>query len=160
MTTEISPPTTAPAPGHPSGPNTVTAAPPPSAPEHTLHDGHAHGTGATEPEVIRFGKVIAVGVVSVVLFAIGSVWAMKIRSATEATMNPAGSRHTALPAGFGAEEQGIVDQIPFELNTWVAKDRVEAAAKLKGYSWVDKQAGVIHLPIERAMDLVVAESAK
>jgi hypothetical protein len=131
-----------------------------SAPAHTLADGHAHGSAATEPEVIAFGKVIAVGVFSIVLFVVGSIWALKIRTATEASMNAAGSRNTALPAGFGAEEQGIVDQIPFELNTWVAKDRLEANAKLKGYSWVDQQAGVIHVPIERAMELVVAESGK
>jgi hypothetical protein len=132
----------------------------PAAPAHTLSDGHAHGTAATEPEVIAFGKVITVGVLSVVLFVIGSIWALKIRTVTEASMNAAGSRNTALPAGFGAEEQGIVDQIPFELNTWVAKDRLEATAKLKGYGWVDPQAGVIHVPIERAMELVVAESGK
>jgi len=34
--------------------------------------------------------------------------------------------------------------------------RYESAekAKLNGYGWIDKQAGVIHIPIERAMDLV------
>lgn len=168
MTTPTTP--TAPAPGHPSGAPLQAAAPPQSAHAHNLQDGHAHGSAATEPEVIGFGKVIAVGVISVVLFVIGSIWALKIRTATEAVMNPivmdakgnpvGGSRHTAVPAGFGAEEQGIVDQIPFELNTWVAKDRADSTAKLKGYGWVDKQAGVVRLPIERAMDLVVTESAK
>ena len=158
------------APGHPSGPSPEKPAEAPSAPEHTQHDGHGHGSAATEPEVIGFGKVITVGVLSVLLFVIGSIWALKIRTVTEAAMNPVvadasgklvgGSRHTAVPAGFGAEEQGIVDQVPFELNTWVAADHARATAKLKGYGWVDKQAGVIHLPIERAMDLVVAESAK
>lgn len=158
MTTPIAP--TEPAPGHPSGPSPVAPAPAPSVAPHTLHDGHSHGSAATEPEVIGLGKVITVGVLSVVLFVIGSIWALKMRTATEATMNPAGSRYTALPAGFGAEEQGIVDQVPFELNTWVEKDHARATAKLVGYGWVDKQAGVIRLPIERAMDLVVAESAK
>ena len=158
MTTPQNP--TEAAPGHPSGPSPEKPAEAPSAPAHTQHDGHGHGSAATEPEVIGFGKVISVGVLSVALFVIGSIWALKIRTATEAAMNPAGSRYTALPAGFGAEEQGIVDQIPFELNTWVAKDRAEAAAKLKGYSWLDKQNGTIHVPIERAMELVVAEAAK
>jgi hypothetical protein len=124
------------------------------------NDAHAHAAGATEPEVIRYGAVISVGVLSVVLFAIGSVWALKIRSTTEAAMNPAGSRDTAVPKGYGAEEQGIVDQIPFELNTWVAKDQQAAALRLHGYGWVDPKAGVIHVPIERAMELVVAESGK
>jgi hypothetical protein len=168
MTTPISP--TEPAPGHPAGASPEAPAPAPSAHAHNLHDGHAHGSAATEPEVIGFGKVITVGVLSVVLFVIGSIWALQIRTVTEKAMNPTvmdakgnlvgGSRHTAVPAGYGAEEQGIVDQVPFELNTWVAKDHAASTAKLKGYGWVDKQAGVIHVPIERAMDLVVAESAK
>ena len=166
------------APGHPSGPSPAVPVSAGDHPEHTQHDGHGHGSAATEPEVIGFGKVIAVGVLSVVLFVIGSIWALQIRTATEKAMNPilvdaqgkvlpdahgnpqGGSRYTAVPAGYGAEEQGIVDQIPFELNTWVEKDHAEAAAKLKGYAWVNQEAGTIRLPIERAMELVVAESAK
>ena len=161
--------TTAPAPGQPAGAQEAPAAAP-SAHAHHVNDGHAHAGPATEPEVIGFGKVITVGVLSVLLFVIGSIWALKIRTVTETAMNPTvadasgkpvgGSRHTALPAGFGTEEQGIVDQVPFELNTWVAKDHARATARLQGYGWVDKQAGVIRVPIGRAMELVVAEAAK
>jgi hypothetical protein len=31
----------------------------------------------------------------------------------------------------------------------------DAAKKLEGYGWVDQQAGTAHIPIERAMELVV-----
>jgi hypothetical protein len=33
--------------------------------------------------------------------------------------------------------------------------RAREEAKLHGYGWVDRNAGVVHIPIERAMDLVL-----
>jgi hypothetical protein len=35
-----------------------------------------------------------------------------------------------------------------------------AEAKLQGYHWQDRQAGVVTIPIDRAMDLVVQRSAQ
>jgi hypothetical protein len=31
----------------------------------------------------------------------------------------------------------------------------DATAKLEGYGWADQQAGTAHIPIERAMELIV-----
>jgi hypothetical protein len=31
------------------------------------------------------------------------------------------------------------------------------AERLEGYGWVDRKAGVVHIPIERAMDLLSGE---
>jgi mono/diheme cytochrome c family protein len=39
---------------------------------------------------------------------------------------------------------------------WKEPDRL-AQAHLEGYGWVDRAAGIVHIPIERAMDLIVAE---
>ena len=36
----------------------------------------------------------------------------------------------------------------------------ESSASLKGYGWVDKEKGVVRMPIERAMELSVAELAQ
>ncbi len=119
---------------------------------------HAHDTTIPEPENVALGKVISVGVISLLVFAIGSVWALRMRTATIAAMNPHGP--IALPANFGAEEQGIVDQIPFELNHWVKDDRAASAKQLGSYGWVDRKAGTIRIPIERAMELQVAEQKK
>jgi hypothetical protein len=120
--------------------------------------GHAHDTTATQAENLPIGKVITVGLVSLFVFAVGSVWALKIRTATIEAMNPSGA--IGLPANFGAEEQGIVDQIPFELNHWVKDDRAASKKQLHGYGWVDRQAGTIHIPIERAIELQLAEQKK
>ncbi len=39
---------------------------------------------------------------------------------------------------------------------WKEPDRL-ARAHLEGYGWVDRAAGVVHIPIDRAMNLVLAE---
>jgi hypothetical protein len=43
-----------------------------------------------------------------------------------------------------------------QTNETVDLARYEAAekAKLNTYGWIDKEAGIIHIPIERAMDLI------
>jgi hypothetical protein len=38
--------------------------------------------------------------------------------------------------------------------------RAAEDAELHGYGWVDRQAGVVHIPIERAMELVAREAAR
>ena len=38
--------------------------------------------------------------------------------------------------------------------------RAEQRALLNGYGWADRAAGRVQLPIERAMELVVAENSK
>jgi hypothetical protein len=122
------------------------------------HGQHPHRGPATEPDVMAMGKVALVAFLSIATFAVGSIWALRIRSTTALAMNPAGK--TVLPASYGAEEQGIVDQVPFELNRWVARDRAENAKVLHSYGWVDRKAGIIRVPIERAIELTVEESRK
>lgn len=36
----------------------------------------------------------------------------------------------------------------------LAASRVAEEARLRAYGWIDRPAGVIHIPIERAMDLI------
>lgn len=45
----------------------------------------------------------------------------------------------------------IINQQPEELR----RLQVEQAEQLHGYRWVDKEAGVVAIPIDRAMELVV-----
>jgi hypothetical protein len=115
-------------------------------------------TGAPQEEQLPISKVVTVGVVSLLIFAIGSAWALKMRTGMLHEMNPTGSEH--IPARLGAEEQGMVDQIPFELNHWVKDDRAASKDQLEGYGWVDRKAGSVHIPIERAIELQLADAAK
>lgn len=40
----------------------------------------------------------------------------------------------------------------------LAKKREAEAKRLDSYGWIDRQNGVVHIPIERAMELVVERS--
>jgi hypothetical protein len=113
---------------------------------------------APQGQDIRFGKVIAVGVISLAVFAVGSIWSVAILREKQKEMNPSG--RVTLPAELGQEEIGIVDQVPFDLNHWVHKYKQEQEQRLDSYGWVDRKAGTIHVPIDRAMELLVQEQKK
>lgn len=118
---------------------------------------HQEGPG------IAMGKVVLVGVISVLVFAAGSIWSYGIYRSTAREMNPAG--RPQIPAEMGREEIGIVDQVPFELNRWVSQHREQYAnekgtGRLQTYGWVDRKAGTVRIPIDRAMELLVQEQAK
>jgi hypothetical protein len=118
------------------------------------HDAHSSGGHDDEVDKIDFKKVIAVGVVSLVIFALASWWAIAILHSERAMLNKRGEIHR--PTEIGSAEIGIVDQVPFESDSRLAQWRAERAAVLNGYGWVDRAHGIIHIPIERAMDAVVS----
>jgi hypothetical protein len=60
------------------------------------------------------------------------------------------------PAQMGASEIAIVNQRPFALENEAPLLRAEQGARLESYGWVDRRAGVIHMPVERAMEQVLA----
>lgn len=112
---------------------------------------------------IAMGKVVLVGVVSILVFVVGSIWSVAIYRAKSLEMNPAG--RPSIPAEMGREEIGIVDQVPFELNRWVSQYKDQYAnekgtGRLQTYGWTDRRAGTLHIPIDRAMDLIVQEQSK
>lgn len=121
---------------------------------------HAAPHDATAPDQspVNTRKVILVGAVSVFVFVLGSLWSLRIQSATQQRLNPNGP--ALMPATLRDEEHGIVDAVPFALNGWVPKNREAASAQLTGYAWLDRKAGVVRLPIERAMQLVVADQRR
>ncbi|MBS2021000.1 MAG: hypothetical protein JST92_01210 [Deltaproteobacteria bacterium] len=124
------------------------------------HDSHGHGHDVVMPDAtpVNVKYVAMVGIISVALFGVGAAWALKIQAATEKAMNPTGP--APIPAALHNEENGIVDYVPFELNKWKENDAEVAREKLTSYAWVDKKAGVVRVPIERAMELVIAEQDK
>ncbi len=109
-----------------------------------------HPPGHASEDAIDYTKVIGVGVVSLVLFALGTVWAVKIlRHETAKAHATTGVPRTP---DLGKAEIGIVDQVLFEGDHRLATWRAERAARLNGYGWVDRSKGIVHIPIERALD--------
>jgi len=116
---------------------------------------HNHDDEHGSDDQIDFAKVVGVGVVSLIVFALGTVWAVSIfhreSARAHATTGPARQ-----PVMLGQPEIGIVDQVLFEGDHRLADWRAERKARLDGYGWVDRGKGVAHIPIEKAMDEVLS----
>jgi hypothetical protein len=114
------------------------------------HGPHSHD-GASDD--IAYGKVILIGGLSLLIFAGSTVWAAVILS-HETKKNEQATGVTHRPLHVTEEEIGIVDQVPFSVDTRLHRWRAEHNARLNGYGWVDREKGVVHVPIERAMEAV------
>jgi hypothetical protein len=120
------------------------------------HGSHAPASAVHQGEdQIDFTKVIVVGVVSLVLFALCTLWAVKILDSETGRLRDERGEGRR-PAEIGKEEIGIVDQVPFDIDHRLEKWRGERNAALNGYGWVNRKRGVAHIPIEKAMEQVAA----
>lgn len=103
-------------------------------------------------------KIVVVGVVSLVIFAISAVIAALILSNDEAQLNVKGL--AGMPADIlKKEEIGIIDVAPFDTDQRLAIWHAANAKALSTYGWVDRAKGVVHIPIERAMNEVILKAA-
>jgi hypothetical protein len=117
------------------------------------HDS-THDHGGSSSDAVDYGKVIGVGVGSLAIFALSIWWASIIyhheRDAVEAKKGKPKAVDVTM------KEVGIVDQVPFQSDTRLPRWQAERRAYLGSYGWVDRAKGVVHIPIEQAMDQVVA----
>jgi hypothetical protein len=119
-------------------------------------DPHAHDDphGKQGEDHIDFVKVVGVGVVSLIIFALATWWAAIIlRRETAKAYEQSGK---SKPVEIGRTEIGIVDQVPFVSDHRLEDWRKERSEKLHGFGWTDRAKGLIHIPIEKAMDRVAA----
>ncbi|MFY0571082.1 hypothetical protein ACN28E_45635 [Archangium lansingense] len=122
----------------------------------------AHGVAAEEDHIIT-SKVVQVGVVSLVVFIVGGIWAWRIQVATTREFAPEGS--ASIPALITpdkdhktAYEIGIVNQRLFQLDTH-AEEKIASQQKALESGWADEPSVVAHPTISTAMDQVIAEQA-
>lgn len=114
----------------------------------------AHNPGLhQEDDEVPAWKVILATVVMLVISAVMVIWAVSANAAHFAYFRPSGAfpeqhlgpRHMVARVRediFG-EQRGA---------SFLALKRAE----LDGYAWVDRDRGVVRIPIEQAMDLVVS----
>ena len=100
-------------------------------------------------------KVVAIGVTALVVFGAATWWSSRILDRTARELSPAGP----LPVGkeIGKAEIGIVDQTPFETTRGAEHYRREQLQRLNSYGWVDPAKGIIHVPIEKAIEQLLAD---
>jgi len=106
-----------------------------------------------EPDQIASRRVVAIGVGSLVLFVLGVIATGLFLRQSAGTLEPRGEARVT--PEIGQSEIGIVNQTPFGL---VGKSDLQKAPqreRLEHYGWVDRQRGIVHIPIERAMELTV-----
>ncbi|HZZ85939.1 MAG TPA: hypothetical protein VFE30_15495 [Anaeromyxobacteraceae bacterium] len=105
---------------------------------------------AVEPDVVPTGKLVLVGAAAALVFLLASLAASRVLLTRREQLNPDGP--PPYPSELGKPKIGMVEQQLFERSRR-ARELVERQqAWLAGYGWVDKEHGVIHIPIDEAME--------
>jgi hypothetical protein len=114
-----------------------------------MSDTSHHGTRA-EPDRIGTPRILAVGAAALIFFAVASWFTIRYGyDRTRAEMLPDGP--AAQPSEIGRNKIGIVEQRLFGLAVEPTEWRQQQVLRLNGFGWVDRKAGVIHVPIDEAM---------
>ncbi len=113
----------------------------------------AHGVAAEEDHLV-LSKVIWVGVISLVIFAVGCLWAWRLQVSAEHEFQPEGP--PPKPAALNQYEIGIVNQRQFEMDTHAEQKIAEQHQALK--AGTGEQGAASYMPIEKAMERVVADA--
>jgi hypothetical protein len=109
-----------------------------------------------EADVVASAPLLRVGVVSVVVGAVGVFFAGLILVWVVGALRPSFAKPGG-PAPAPREIAGI-EQTPI-WQTRAGEDLLERQRReLDRWSWVDRRTGIANIPIDRAMDLVVEES--
>jgi hypothetical protein len=111
--------------------------------------GHAHGAVRSEEDRISTGTIIAVGVGSLVVFFVAGLAASVYLSVRQGEHGP-----VPIPPEAGQSKIGMVEQQQFDLSVRGERDRAARLERLGAFGWVDRAAGVAHVPIGVAMELV------
>ncbi|QRK11272.1 hypothetical protein JQX13_15050 [Archangium violaceum] len=98
-----------------------------------------------------FISAVIAGALIVFTFFVVGTWAQL--QAREAHLNPAGP---TTPQVLGQAEINLVNTGLMQLDTRAYEEKNQQLGKLHGYGWVDRDAGVVHIPIERAIERIVS----
>jgi hypothetical protein len=70
------------------------------------------------------------------------------------TLLAAGTGLVVVLLAAGAAQAWVYDQRPDDFDQPLPERRLIGADRLTGYHWVDQEAGLVQIPVERAMDLL------
>jgi hypothetical protein len=123
-----------------------------------VHRAVTQPPGDLEDKNLPYRKIVGVGLASIVIFGLSILWSTSLLRSAEREMQPAGP--PPLPKGVNQYEVGIVNQRLFSLDQRAAQKRLQQMNRLNTYGWLDKQAGIVHIPVDVAMDMLVQEQKK
>ena len=101
-----------------------------------------------EPDHVPTRRLASIGLAGLLVFGVGALWATTVqRGATGSVRSDTAPR----PDLAGQREVGMVYQPRFGKS--IALERAdEARRRLSSAGWVDRDAGVVRIPIEDAME--------
>lgn len=111
---------------------------------------------ASEPEPPEFSipVVTILGFGALFIFAFAVVATYAVMRNQQVSINPGAGE---IPSVLGKADINIIRQAPFLLDTRAYAQKDDDRRRLRAYGWVDPDAGVIHIPVTRAMRLVLAQ---
>ena len=116
-------------------------------PEHNI--GPEPPTPPVEPDRAPYGKLVIGFCVVLILFGIGvgATWLIQ-----------APNRHQGMdvPAPVGRPEISTVNQTLFDRDRRALRMEQDTQARLTGFGWADRDAGLAFIPIDTAMELVLS----
>ena len=119
---------------------------------------HSHSSNpshdAAGNDGMNLRKIIGVGVAALTVFAVGIVWSYYLLHAERDRIEANGKADPATE--IGKAEIGIVDQVLFSTDDRLTVFKAEHAKKLNGFGWVDRAKGLAHIPIDQAIQKVIA----
>jgi len=107
-----------------------------------------HGHPRSEDDRISSGTIIGVGVGALLVFFVAG-WITSAYLAAKVGERPV----LPIPPEIGQSKIGLVEQAPFDLAFRGERDRATRLQHLRAYGWVDRERGIVHLPIDRATEL-------
>ncbi len=125
-------------------------------PSHAVE--HMAPPAAQEDTAVSAGKIVAVAVTALLVFAASGYWSYTIYDKRSRELQPLGP--DPIPRQIGQAEIGIVDQVPFEVYRSLQIYRKYSKHRLDTWGWVDKKQGIVHMPIEQAMEQMIQEPKK
>jgi hypothetical protein len=116
----------------------------------------AHGVAAEEDHLVM-GKVVGIGVGSLIIFLVGILWAWRIQVRTMADILGEDMVAAPRPADMGQYEVGIVNQRLFEQD-WHAVEKLGGQHQALGAGWGDQPGVKAHPNLNEAMERVINEA--
>jgi hypothetical protein len=103
----------------------------------------------------RFVSAVLAGALIVFTFFVVAAWAQL--QERQKHLNPAGPYE---PPELGKAEINIVNAGLIQLDTRAYDEKERQEQQLHEYGWVDRDAGVVRIPIEQAIERVVNEQER
>ena len=113
---------------------------------------HVHKVRA-EPDLVATPRLLAIAAFTLALFlgaSLATGWAMEWWRGRLLPDGPA-----APPAEVGRSKIGLVEQRLYETTRTGEDWTAEQWRRLESYGWVDRKAGIIHVPVEQGMERVL-----